>query len=154
MEASFTESLSKLYKDPKITCVKDDYYLMNLDYLSQFPGKHLHTIGYCMEKRKEPKFAYEKVTKESTICQQLVADATKSIEIKFIHDEIKGTHWDDARNYIVKILRQYAMDNGRVCLRSINIAQQPVAHLKMLSIRVYYGHYMYAFVTEDESYSS
>lgn len=146
---NFHADIQQLYRDKSIKVLSDPDYLLNMDYLTQFPSKIPRRINACLDNGREPKFAEVEVIKDDPTCQALIADATKCVEIKLFEEKVTKKHWTDATDYIKGVIKQYGLEHGRVCLRNVSVEWKDSEPLKMLRISILYGHYMYGLIIDD-----
>lgn len=148
MEKAFESQMKELYDDKTLLCLRDDLYLVNLDYFELIKDNNPYAIRVCLKPGSTIDYEKESLTRDSPTCKKLVGDSAKRIEIKLIKNTITEENWNGAVSYIKTTLRQYAVDYGRVCIRNIQVVAQKVGDIKTLSISVYYGHYMYSFALD------
>lgn len=142
MSADYTlEDIQDLYKDAKY--MRDDHYMMNLDYLTNFPSKIPHKIKIWMSPGKIPTNEVVEVTKDSKECRALVEDATKRVRVEMCSTKMTNKNWNDAVTVIKSTLKAYYEEYGRVCLREVSAETKVTGSLKTLIISVFYGHYTY-----------
>lgn len=133
--------IQELYKDSRY--MRDDGYLVNLDYVTHFASKIPQKIRIWKTMGRIPTYEVVEATPDSKECKALVEDARKRVRVEICSNKMTKKNWDEAVSLIKSTLRNYSEEYGRVCIRDIVATSEVVGSLKTLSITVYYGHYVY-----------